>query len=134
MSASAQEVLSEMPVPSLSETERAEPDWFQQFTISPSQIESPSWQTAPTKTLRLAWAKGDRWSVKVDMMSRETNALMDLNPLPREEMLAGADFRITPRISIGGELSLGADELDDSARWQEQQVEAGIRLRSAFKF
>ena len=56
------------------------------------------------------------------------------SPLAREEMRAGANFRITPRISVGGEFSIGADELDDTTKWQEQQLEAGIRLRSAFKF
>ena len=49
-------------------------------------------------------------------------------------MTAEANFLITPRISVGGEVRIGADELDNAAKWQEQQIEAGIRLRSAFKF
>jgi hypothetical protein len=48
--------------------------------------------------------------------------------------MAEAEFRITPRISVGGELTIGANELDDTRQWEEQQIEAGIRLRSAFKF
>ena len=49
-------------------------------------------------------------------------------------MMAEAEFRITPRISVGGELTIGADEINDTARWEDQEIEAGIRLRSAFKF
>ncbi|MCF6329581.1 MAG: hypothetical protein L3J02_07270 [Henriciella sp.] len=127
--AMAQETVPAMPAPSLAETERAEPDWFQQFTFSRSDIESPVWQTEPSKSFNLAWVKGDRWSVSLDLTSRDARS-----PLPREEMSAGADFRITPRLSVGGELRIGADELDGTNQLQEQQVEAGIRLRSAFKF
>ena len=58
----------------------------------------------------------------------------DLSPLPREEMQAGATFRITPRFSVGGEVSVGADELNDTSTWESREVEAGIRLKSAFKF
>ena len=51
-----------------------------------------------------------------------------------KEMMAEAEFRITPRISVGGELTIGAEELDDTGQWEDQEIEAGIRLRSAFKF
>jgi len=124
-----QESVPEMPVPSISETEKAQPDWFQQFTLSTDDVESTAWQSEPSQSFSLAWVKGDRWSVSVDLTSRD-----ERSPLPREEMSAGADFRITSRISVGGELSIAADELDSSTFWQEQQIEAGIRLRSAFKF
>ena len=128
-SAMAQDAVTAMPAPSLAETERAEPDWFQQFTFSRSDIESPVWQTEPSKSFNLAWVKGDRWSVSLDLTSRDARS-----PLPQEEMSAGADFRITPRLSVGGELRIGSDDIDTTNQLQEQHVEAGIRLRSAFKF
>lgn len=124
-----QEAVPVMPAPSISETEKAQPDWFQQFTLSTDEIEAQAWQAEPSQSFRLAWVKGDRWSVSVDLTARD-----ERSPLPREEMSAGADFRITSRISVGGELRIGADELDSTTFWQEQQIEAGIRLRSAFKF
>lgn len=132
--AEAQQAVPEMPVPSLSETDQAEPDWYQQFTFNTANadnpsVQTPAWQALPSKTFNLAWVKGDRWSVSVDLTSRDA-----ASPLPREEMLAEAEFRITPRISIGGELSIGANELDDARQWEDQEIEAGIRLRSAFKF
>ena len=130
--AEAQQAMPEMPAPSISETEQAQPDWYQQFTFSDSNVtslEAPVWQAQPSKTFNLAWVKGERWSLSVDLTSRDENS-----PLPREEMMAEAEFRITPRISVGGELTIGANELDDTRQWEEQQIEAGIRLRSAFKF
>ena len=126
----AQSQPMELSPPSISETDDAEPDWAQQFTLSSPSDERPIWQSGPSKEVKLAWVKGDNWQLSVDLTSRP-----DDSPLPREEMRAGADFRITPRISVGGSLSLGANELDGSLdQLQEEKIEAGIRLRSAFKF
>jgi len=127
--AMAQQDVPEMPAPTMSETDQAEPDWFQKFSFNSAQLNSPIWQAQPSQTFNLAWIKGDRWSLSLDLTSRDQDS-----PLPREEMLAEAEFRITPRISVGGELSIGAEELDDTAQWEDQEIEAGIRLRSAFKF
>lgn len=127
--AMAQQDVPEMPAPTMSETDQAEPDWFQKFSFNSAQLNSPIWQAQPSQTFNLAWIKGDRWSLSLDLTSRDQES-----PLPREEMLAEAEFRITPRISVGGELSIAAEELDDTAQWEDQEIEAGIRLRSAFKF
>ncbi|MEL6413563.1 MAG: NtrZ family periplasmic regulatory protein [Pseudomonadota bacterium] len=128
-SATAQQDVPEMPAPTISETDQAQPDWFQSFAFGDSDFKAPIWQDRPSQTFNLAWIKGDRWSLSLDLTSRENDS-----PLPREEMLAEAEFRITPRFSVGGELSIGAEELDDANRWEDQEIEAGIRLRSAFKF
>jgi len=127
--AMAQQDVPAMPAPTISETDQAEPEWFQTFSFNSAQLNSPIWQGQPSQTFNLAWIKGDRWSLSLDLTSRDQES-----PLPREEMLAEAEFRITPRISVGGELSIGAEELDDTRQWEDQEIEAGIRLRSAFKF
>lgn len=127
--AMAEQDVPEMPAPSLSETDQAEPDWFERFNLDTPGIESALWETRPSQTFNLAWIKGDRWSLSLDLTSRDEDS-----PLPREEMLAEAEFRITPRLSLGGELTIGAEELDDTGQWDDQEIEAGIRLRSAFKF
>jgi hypothetical protein len=49
-------------------------------------------------------------------------------------MQAGATFRVTPRFSVGGEVSVGAERLNDTSQWEYSQLETGIRLKSAFKF
>lgn len=125
----AQEDLLTLPAPSVSETEQGQPDWYQQFTFSADPTETPVWQAAPSKKLKLGWVKGDRWNLTVDLTTRDQQS-----PLPREEMSAGANFFITPRLSVGGEVSFGANELEDTTVWQEQDMETGIRLRSALKF
>lgn len=127
--AMAQQDMPDMPAPTISETDQAEPEWFQKFSFNSTQFTSPVWQTEPAQTFNLAWIKGDRWSLSLDLTSRDADS-----PLPREEMLAEAEFRITPRISVGGELTIAAEELDDTTQWEDQEIEAGIRLRSAFKF
>ena len=66
--------------------------------------------------------------------AKPASSRTDLSPLPREEMQAGATFKITPRFSVGGEVSVGTDELNDTSTWESREVEAGIRLKSAFKF
>lgn len=125
----AQQDVPEMPAPTLAETDEAKPDWFQTFNFGNTDFNAPIWQDRPAQTFNLAWIKGDRWSLSLDLTSRENDS-----PLAREEMLAEAEFRITPRISVGGELTIGAEELNDTTRWEDQEIEAGIRLRSAFKF
>ena len=127
--AMAEETDMQVSAPSMSETDNAEPDWFRQFTLSSPSDNRPIWQDQPSKDVNLGWVKGDRWHLSVDLTSRPEDS-----PLPREEMSAEAEFRITPRISVGGSLSLGSNQLGDTSQWKEQQFEAGIRLRSAFKF
>lgn len=120
----------DMPAPTISETDRAEPEWFQKFSFNNTdQISSAIFESEPDQTFNLAWIKGDRWSLSLDLTSRDSES-----PLPREEMMAEAEFRITPRLSVGGELTISTEELDDSVKWEDQDIETGIRLRSAFKF
>ena len=67
-------------------------------------------------------------------MNLETGTRADDSPLPREEMRAGATYQFTPRFSLGGSVSLGAEELDDVSTWKEQDVKAGVRRKTTFKF
>ena len=92
--------------------------------------EAPIWQSHPSKEVKLAFVKGDKWQLSVDLTSRP-----DDSPLAKEEMRAGAEFRITPRISVGGSLSVGSNSFDETlAQFEGEEIETGIRLRSAFKF
>jgi len=49
-------------------------------------------------------------------------------------MAAGADFKITPRISVGGEVMVGTKASESPQFFNQEEVETGIRLRSAFRF
>lgn len=131
--AAGQEAVSdnqiELSIPTLSETVAAESEWYRQFAATKPAETKPSWQAEPTEDFSMRFGDERRWQLNLDKVSR-----IGITPLPREEMQAGATFRITPRLSVGGELSVGADELNDSQTWEDREVEAGIRLKSAFKF
>ncbi|MEM7766026.1 MAG: NtrZ family periplasmic regulatory protein [Pseudomonadota bacterium] len=107
------------------------PAWFQQFTLADPGFVTP--EAAPEgfaqRDLKLQWLKTGRWELTLDVLTRSDNSA-----LPQEEMAAGATFQITPRISVGGDVSVGAQDLDDQSEWDDQDIETGIRLRSAFRF
>lgn len=118
-----------MSTPAISETKAAKADWYRQFIKRDAPDTRPVWQVEPTDDISISFDNDRRWALNLELLSRPTTS-----PLPREEMQAGATFRITPRFSIGGEVSVAANELNSAARWEAQDLEAGIRLKSAFKF
>lgn len=118
--------------PTLSESTAARSEWYRQFSEGKPAESRPQWQAEPNQDFSMRIGGNSRWELNVDKYTR-----LGVSPLPREEVQAGATFKITPRFSVGGEVSIRADELNqlnDSARWESQEVEAGIRLKSAFKF
>lgn len=135
MPAAAQDAVGANPLevgaPTLSETPAAETEWYRQFAIAKPAEAKPVWQAEPTESFSMQFGGDTRWQLNLDKVSRPG---LSISPLPREEMQAGATFRITPRLSVGGEVSVGADELNDTQTWEDREVEAGIRLKSAFKF
>ncbi|MBY9065922.1 hypothetical protein K1X12_03380 [Hyphomonas sp. WL0036] len=115
--------------PTLSETSSARTDWYRQFSEGKPPESRLQWQAEPTQEFSVHIGKDSRWQLNLDKVTRPGETM-----LPREEVQAGATFRVTPRFSVGGEVRFGADEIDSSTRWESQEVEAGIRLKSAFKF
>ena len=115
--------------PSLSESKAAEADWYRQFAQPKPADTKPVWQPEPTDDFSVQFGGNARWQLNLDMLTRPNSS-----PLPREQMQAGATFRVTPRFSVGGEVSVGAERLNDTSQWEDSQLETGIRLKSAFKF
>ena len=115
--------------PSLSESKAAEADWYHQFAQPKPADAKPVWQPEPTDDFSVQFGGNARWQLNLDMLTRPNSS-----PLPREQMQAGATFRVTPRFSVGGEVSVGAERLNDTSQWEDSQLETGIRLKSAFKF
>lgn len=133
LSAGAQErnVAGMMPVgaPTLSETPAARSEWYRQFSEGNPAEARLRWQAEPAYDFSVRIGRSSRWELNLDKLTRTSDPF-----LPREEVQAGATFRVTPQFSVGGDVRIGADELDGSTRWESPDVEAGIRLRSAFKF
>lgn len=115
--------------PTLSETNSARTEWYRQFSEGKPPESRLQWQAEPNQDFSVQIGKDSRWQLNLDKVTRPGETY-----LPREEVQAGATFRVTPRFSVGGEVRFGAEELDSSTRWENQEVEAGIRLKSAFKF
>lgn len=115
--------------PTLSETTAARSEWFRQFSEGKPPESRLQWQAEPNQDFSVQIGRDSRWQLNLDRVTRPGEHF-----LPREEVQAGATFKVTPRFSVGGEVRIGAEELDSSKRWESQEVEAGIRLKSAFKF
>lgn len=130
--AAAQEVLATdtqtVETPTL-KSRLAKAEWYRNFTADTSFGKKPVWQAEPTDDQSFRFGASKRWQVNLDMLKRPSTS-----PLASEEMKAGATFRVTPRLSVGGELSVGADKLDRKLRWENEGLETGVRLKSAFKF
>jgi hypothetical protein len=82
----------------------------------------------PQDRFSLTLNQNGRLSLRFDMRERVTEAL------PREEVEAGAYYQISPRLRVGGSLSLQAESFDAGRVRNPQDVDAGIRLESAFRF
>ena len=129
--AQGRDVGNMMPVgaPTLSETPAARSEWYRQFSEGNPSESRLRWQAEPNYDFSVRIGRSSRWQLNLDKLTRTGDPF-----LPREEVQAGATFRVTPQFSVGGEVRIGADELDASTRWESPDVEAGIRLKSAFKF
>ena len=85
--------------------------------------------TEESQDYSLSWSPTGRLQLHFNMANRPVES-----PLPMSELSAGASYDITPRLSFGGQVRLGADDLENIDSVTEGEVEAGIQLRSAFKF
>lgn len=117
-----------LPVVSSSSSDAAIPDWYQRFTFREGEAQRPVWTGASERDVQYNWNKGERWQLQLAVTSRDGDI-----GLAREEMEAGATFNITPRFSFGGSVRVGAEDLAPNGVL-EQQIETGVRLKSAYKF
>ena len=106
-----------------------QPAWYETFTLEAGESIQPSGVELDEEAISLNWAGEGRWSVNLDVISR-TSSL----PILQEEMKAGASYNFTPRFSVGGALSVETNEADKAIQWTEQELNAGVRLETSFKF
>ncbi|MEO1475872.1 MAG: NtrZ family periplasmic regulatory protein [Pseudomonadota bacterium] len=133
-SASAQgslDVESRLPVKTTADSDEAVPEWYQRFTFRDSLDARPAWTGSEAdRDVEMTFIESRRWKLRLGLTTRDGQT-----GLPREEMRAGATFNITPRFSVGGAVSLGAEDFTPTgSKLSQQELETGIRLQSAFKF
>lgn len=122
-------------VPSEREAVRAEVPWYQQFTTSSSLTDAITGETDANNLVAPAWTLNQRWGVTVDI--REGQRIdRTLEGARQDETSVGAYYQFTPRVRLGGEVSVGAAQRTQtpSVGPQDEEPSAGVRLESAFRF
>jgi hypothetical protein len=109
--------------------------WYQRFTTSTGVTESITGESENDRLPAPAWNLGPRWGVTVDV--REAQAIERVPEASRGDAASvGAYYQFTPRVRVGGEVSVETNEapLAPAAGPQEDEPRAGVRIESAFRF
>ncbi|HVZ99512.1 MAG TPA: hypothetical protein VG841_04280 [Caulobacterales bacterium] len=111
--------------------------WYERFTTSTGLTENlnnagQSSERIPAPT----WRLNEHWGVSVDI--REGQRLDQRLEGGREDQTSvGAYYQFTPRLRLGGEVSVGVPQtpaLTSSRQQDKDEPSAGVRLESAFRF
>lgn len=106
--------------------------WYQRFSASNGVVDQES-QSAVAVTP--AWSLSQRWGVTVDV--REAQRLQGVDrDFESNQAALGAFYQFTPRVRLGGELSVGEIRSDSpiDSNSEESEPAAGVRIQSAFRF
>lgn len=105
-------------------------EWYQRFTVS-KEVEAnhAEWVEFGQREFSFSFRPDARWQLHLGIKER-----FGSSPLPREELTAKAYYSFSPRLRIGGEVKLAAEELDDVSTQMKNVSDSGIKLRSAYKF
>jgi len=110
--------------------------WFQRFTASSGLTESlgqADAAAAVTPSVNLS----QRWGVTIDMAQpdRVERGVQGLRQDLRQDQAAvGAYYQFTPRLRVGGQLSIGRDDAQTPVEPRRDEKDAGVRIESAFRF
>jgi hypothetical protein len=110
--------------------------WYQRFTTSNGVTESIVGDLENDRQLAPSWTLSQRWGVTVDV--REAERLERLPEGGRgDQTSVGAYYQFTPRVRVGGAVSLESAELPGAAERpvaEQEEPRAGVRIESAFRF
>jgi hypothetical protein len=119
------------PVASATESNGSMP-WYQRFTASNSVTEAATGDHDNVRLPQAAWTLNQRWGVTLDV--REAQRVDRLPEASRgDQTSVGAYYQFTPRMRVGGELSVEDPERPGVAR-EADETQAGVRIESAFRF
>jgi hypothetical protein len=76
----------------------------------------------------LKWERKGRWGVSLDLDQRDERGTQ-LN-----DVQAGAYFRVTPSLRVGGAVALGEEENPTFKKTEPRDASPRVRLETAFKF
>lgn len=113
---------------------RAETPWYERFTLSQGPSEMMTGLGPSERLLQPAWTLTQRWGVTVDVRQADRPD-PSLRQQQGDEAAVGAYFRFTPRVSVGGRVSVSETEaLTTTPGTEAADSNAGVRLESAFRF
>lgn len=109
--------------------------WYQRFTTSSGVTESVTGDTENDRLPASTWTLNQRWGVTVDVQEAQR---IERSPEGGrgDQASVGAYYQFTPRLRVGGELSV--EEQTPLAPVpnvaDEDETRAGVRIESAFRF
>lgn len=106
--------------------------WYQRFTASNSITDAAIGDAEASRLPQAAWTLNQRWGVTLDV--REAQRVDRLPEASRGDQTSlGAYYQFTPRMRLGGELSVEDADRPGVAR-EADETRAGVRIESAFRF
>lgn len=100
--------------------------WFERFTLAPSETFAV-WAGAPREFQLQA---GDRWGLTLGY-SQGSRSAQDFD---LQDFSAGAFFRFSDRVQLGGELRFTSPEEEIFGEEPEGEKQPELRFESAFRF
>jgi hypothetical protein len=112
----------------------AEVPWYERFTYSAGVSEAPpSWSAINPRDPKAPVASA-RWGVTVNVGEEERLRTAE-DITPRKESAVGAFYRFSPRVRVGGQVSVAPQPVTPGVpRRQQEEDSAGVKLESAFRF
>ncbi len=106
--------------------------WYQRFTTSSGVTETITGESENDRLPAPAWTLNQRWGVTLDV--REAQRVeRSLQGGHGDQASVGAYYQFTPRIRVGGELSV-EQQAPLSPVPNDEETRAGVRIESAFRF
>ena len=107
--------------------------WYQRFTTSSGVTENITGDVENDRLAAPNWTLNQRWGVTVDV--REAQRIERSPEGGRgDQTSVGAYYQFTPRLRVGGEVSLEQTPLAPVHTPDEEETRAGVRIESAFRF
>jgi hypothetical protein len=106
--------------------------WYQRFTTSTGVTESITGESENDRRIAPAWTLNQRWGVTLDV--REAQRIERLPESRGDQASVGAYYQFTPRMRVGGEVSVEEQPATIAATPSEDEPRAGVRIESAFRF
>lgn len=109
--------------------------WYQRFTTSNGLTETVTGDHENDRIMPPAWTLNQRWGVTLDVQEA-TRIERSPEGGRGDQTAVGAYYQFTPRMRVGGELSLETTERPGAAPMPHQTEEprADVRIESAFRF